>query len=252
MFKLRILFLVVLASLISLAASAASNRVEADQELLILKGNKRSDLIKLSNPVDDIAYVETHVVEVTFDENGNEQLELVEGEGKKDSIIVIPEKGLVPPKSSVQFRVVKTAESVVKDRYFKVRFVPVTNKKLESPNSKDKVNSGIFISIATSGFVAISNEDSQPDIISTVDNGILTLKNNGNGVGTLTNCTLCSEEEDLDCKIFNDIRMIPNRERTFDVGDVGIDMTSVVFNCDLNNGIGISKYVHEQDFLSKN
>lgn len=229
MSKLLSLIIVSWATLLLAApVRAASNKVDVQQDLVILDDATRTGLLRVSNTSNEIAYLDTHVVEVTYDDNDKEILTLVEGAQKKNGVIVIPDKGIVPPKTSVMYRVLYTGDTIVGDRYFKVRFVPVISHE---PNKKNiglsEIKSGVFISLASSGYVAVKSNDGKPLLNSRwIPGKGVEIKNVGTSIGLLNNCQLC-DSNGINCMTTNQLRVRPNTSKMISVESV----ESVVFRC---------------------
>ena len=79
------------------SALAATNQVTVPQTTAILTVDNPSEVIQIKNRQQSVAYVQSHVVEVFIDKDGNESFDAIDGIKKANAVVALPEKFIISP-----------------------------------------------------------------------------------------------------------------------------------------------------------
>lgn len=208
---LNILVLLVL-SLVSISPVFASvSIVKGPTKLAILTDDAPSQVLHVRNPdKKNVAYVELEVYELDVS-NGGQEASKVEGKMRGNSLAVLPNKLVIPPNGLGSFRLFFTGNKApVKDRYFKIRYVPIDGRSAEGAG-EDGTDAILFFSIATASYAAVIRDDPIYAFdISKKDSGVF-IENSGNSVFTVNDCNVCAGSGR--CSVLSQIRVLPGVNR---------------------------------------
>lgn len=223
--KITLLFLL---SVFGFYAHSEILQVNVSNNMTVLDSNGiKSSLIQVSNPDEHIPrYVKIGVyyIDPTTIGTGNEKTIEVKGELRKDHIVTLPDKIIIPPAGRTNVRVVYTGGKLEKDNNYKVRFYPITELEFKGGDDKDHIESSLFFSISSTAFVTVSK--SEPNyLLEHLGNKI---KNSGDSLMLLQNCKVCRGNH---CKAFDEFRLPPNR--SVDFSRLNQDEGELTWTCEL-------------------
>ena len=203
-------FLLLLSIIYSGVVASSVVQLASKNAMTLLAEESESKLISVSNLNDEeMAYVRVDVVEVILDEKSYEvETRKIEPDELEENIVVVPSKLVIPAGSKANVRVINMTSAVTKDRFYKVRFIPITNYEFNGDVSGNKNNNSVFFSISSSSFVTVLNQEVEYKYLSTEQS----ITNTGTGLMLLENCNICDEK---DCKIFEELRLPINRKIRF-------------------------------------
>ncbi|CAK1796147.1 putative fimbrial protein TcfA [Vibrio crassostreae] len=150
------------------------------------------------------AFVLSSVLEL---KNPGETEELLEEVSYQNAPVIIPDKIVIPAKSSkrVKFVLPKTYKKD-KDRVFRISFSPVTPKvedgfELSKLDLEQYTTSGLTLNVGIGFLVIVPRSDPQPDLkVAINQDGQLSFDNIGNTLIHIKEMEIC--REDGDCKVF--------------------------------------------------
>lgn len=213
-------FIILLLLLFLRTASAESNQVSVPQTTAILSKEVNSQVIKVKNYQESVAYVQANVYEVLIDSEGKESYIKIEKEKKDNGVIALPEKFIISPKGSSNVRLLYTGDNLEnKDRYFKIRFTPIVKAQYFSKQNK-KIDSHVFVSITSTTFAVVPKSNPNPNVQWTKIKNGLKVKNIGDSIALLQSCKICVK---LNCSSESEKRLIKNREIEFKLNDEQIN-----------------------------
>ncbi|WP_019613868.1 hypothetical protein [Psychromonas ossibalaenae] len=201
-----------LALFFTAGAAASVKTVTVPQEMTVLTSDNSSSVLKIrSADKTEPTYIKASVFEV--DESsigtGKEILTPVEGELKKNGLVVQPEKFAMAPGGSSTVRLIYTGKEARQDRYFKIRFQPVLKYDLIGEAEKDEaLDANLFFSITSTGFAVVPKK--QPEYAHTVSSADFTtdITNVGDSLMLLQDCTVCVDSA---CISETEKRLTPGR-----------------------------------------
>lgn len=190
-----------------------------------MSANQSSFLKRIHNGGTSTAFVKVEIKEIFYEKNADareEPLKIVEG-GTRDGLVASPARLIVPAKGTQGTRLLYTGDRS-KERYFRVRFLPVVPEKEDKfavsdseRETYEKDMSAGFNVMAGYGmvfFVRPANTRFDTEIDNTANNYKVT--NNGNSVVVIDAFKDCSATNEDDCKPTRKIHLIPERDFAFD------------------------------------
>jgi len=190
-----------------------------------MKGDQSTYLKRIHNGGTSTAFVKIEIKEIFYQQNGNsreEPLKSVDG-STRDGLVASPARLIVPAKGTQGTRLLYTGDRS-KERYFRVRFLPVVPEKEDKfavsdteRETYEKEMSAGFNVMAGYGvvfFVRPSNTRFDTKIDNTA-NGYQ-VKNNGNSVVVIDSFKDCSAKNEDDCKPTRKVHLIPGHDFAFD------------------------------------
>lgn len=187
-------------------------------------GNKSSYLKRIHNGGTSTAFVKIEIKEIFYEKNGEsreEPLKTVEG-STRDGLVASPARLIVPAKGTQGTRLLYTGDRS-KERYFRVRFLPVVPEKEDKfaiaeseRESYEKSMSAGFNVMAGYGsvfFVRPADTRFDTKIDNTADR--YKVQNNGNSVVVIDAFKDCSAKNEDECKPTKKIHLIPGHDFAF-------------------------------------
>jgi P pilus assembly chaperone PapD len=190
-----------------------------------MKGDQSTYLKRIHNGGTSTAFVKIEIKEIFYQQNGNsreEPLKSVDG-STRDGLVASPARLIVPAKGTQGTRLLYTGDRS-KERYFRVRFLPVVPEKEDKfavsdteRETYEKEMSAGFNVMAGYGmvfFVRPANTRFDTRIDNTA-NGYQ-VKNNGNSVVVIDSFKDCSAKNEDDCQPTKKVHLIPGHDFAFD------------------------------------
>jgi len=177
----------------------------------ILSG-KSAVLKRVRNIGDEPAFVRVDLLEIVY-KDGKPIEEALPGEGVRQ-LIASPSRLVIGANGVQATRLVFIGERD-KERYFRVRYVPVTPEADEVPLAfKDRIDAGVSVvtGFGTILFVSPSSTVYKTDVSRKA--GILLVKNNGNATVILDYLEVC-DGSGKNCSQPGKIHILPGSERAF-------------------------------------
>ncbi|MFS2198664.1 molecular chaperone [Pseudomonas sp. Pseusp3] len=187
--------------------------------------NQSSFLKRIHNGGTSTAFVKIEIKEIFYEKNADsreEPLKIVEG-STRDGLVASPARLIVPAKGTQGTRLLYTGDRS-KERYFRVRFLPVVPEKEDKFAVSDtereiyeKDMSAGFNVMAGYGmvfFVRPANTRFDTKIDNTADR--YQLKNNGNSVVVIDSFKDCAAKNEDDCKPTKKVHLIPGNDFAFE------------------------------------
>ncbi|QXH63494.1 molecular chaperone [Pseudomonas azerbaijanorientalis] len=190
-----------------------------------MKGDQSTYLKRIHNGGTSTAFVKIEIKEIFYQQNGNsreEPLKSVDG-STRDGLVASPARLIVPAKGTQGTRLLYTGDRS-KERYFRVRFLPVVPEKEDKfavsdteRETYEKEMSAGFNVMAGYGMVFFV----RPSVIrfdTKIDNtaNAYQVKNNGNSVVVIDSFKDCSAKNEDDCQPTRKVHLIPGHDFAFD------------------------------------
>lgn len=190
-----------------------------------MKSDQSNYLKRIHNGGTSTAFVKIEIKEIFYEKNGKsreEPLKTVEGSAR-DGLVASPARLIVPAKGTQGTRLLYTGDRS-KERYFRVRFLPVVPEKEDKfavaeseRESYEKSMSAGFNVMAGYGMVFfVRPKTTRFDTKIDNTSGRYQLKNNGNSVVVVDSFKDCSAKNEEDCKPTKKIHLIPGHDFAFD------------------------------------
>jgi hypothetical protein len=190
-----------------------------------MRGNQSSYLKRIHNGGTSTAFVKIEIKEIFYEKNGEsreEPLKIVEG-STRNGLVASPARLIVPAKGSQGTRLLYTGDRI-KERYFRVRFMPVVPEKedkfaiaeSERESYEKSMSAGFNVMAGYGSVFFVRPADIQFDTkIDNTANGYQ-VKNNGNSVVIIDSFKDCSAKNEDDCKPTQKVHLIPGHDFAFD------------------------------------
>lgn len=188
-------------------------------------GNQSSYLKRIHNSGTSTAFVKIEIKEIFYEKNApsrEEPLKIVKG-STRDGLVASPARLIVPAKGTQGTRLLYTGDRS-KERYFRVRFLPVVPEKEDQfavseaeRELYDKNMSAGFNVMAGYGMVFfVRPADTRFD--TQFDNTAVRyrVKNNGNSVVVVDAFKDCSIKNEDECAPTKKVHLIPGHDFAFD------------------------------------
>jgi P pilus assembly chaperone PapD len=190
-----------------------------------MKGDQSTYLKRIHNGGTSTAFVKIEIKEIFYQQNGSsreEPLKSVDG-STRDGLVASPARLIVPAKGTQGTRLLYTGDRS-KERYFRVRFLPVVPEKEDKfavsdteRETYEKEMSAGFNVMAGYGMVFFV----RPSVIrfdTKIDNtaNAYQVKNNGNSVVVIDSFKDCSAKNEDDCQPTRKVHLIPGHDFAFD------------------------------------
>jgi len=190
-----------------------------------MKSDQSTYLKRIHNGGTSTAFVKVEIKEIFYQQNGKsreEPLKSVDG-STRDGLVASPARLIVPANGTQGTRLLYTGDRS-KERYFRVRFLPVVPEKEDKfavsdteRETYEKEMSAGFNVMAGYGMVffvrpATTRFDTQIDNTA----GRYQLKNNGNSVVVIDSFKDCAAKNEDDCKPTKKVHLIPGHDFSFD------------------------------------
>ncbi len=173
-----------------------------------LDGDKGTYLKRVFNAGDSTAFVRISIMEIFYDEQGNisEQPLKDRGDSSKDGLIASPARLIVPANGMQSTRLLFLGDRS-RERYFRVRFVPVMPEKedefavseQERAEYKEKLTAGVNVLAGYGTVFFVRPNDTKFN--SVIDNSAqqYRIRNNGNTVVVVDEFKDCAINSETDC-----------------------------------------------------
>jgi hypothetical protein len=190
-----------------------------------MRGNQSSYLKRIHNGGTSTAFVKIEIKEIFYEKNGEsreEPLKIVEG-STRNGLVASPARLIVPAKGSQGTRLLYTGDRS-KERYFRVRFMPVVPEKedkfaiaeSERESYEKSMSAGFNVMAGYGSVFFVRPADIQFDTkIDNTANGYQ-VKSNGNSVVIIDSFKDCSAKNEDDCKPTQKVHLIPGHDFAFD------------------------------------
>ena len=191
-----------------------------------LDGDKSTYLKRVFNGGDSTAFVKVNVLEIVYDADGTSReipLATQAGSSARDGLMASPARLIVPANGMQGTRLLYMGERD-KERYFRVRFVPVVPEKEdefavsagEREDYKKSLSAGVNVLAGYGTIFFVRPKETRFD--SVVDNGAnrYQVRNNGNTVVVIDEFKDCSVKSEQDCQPTTQNHIMPGRTFSFD------------------------------------
>jgi len=187
----------------------------------------RSTLLKrLRNSGDSTAFVKVSVAELVYDSDGtvrevDQETLPMEARG----LIVSPARLIVPARGMQAVRLLYRGERV-KERYFRLRFIPVMPEQndgfavseVETQRYKESFKAGVNVLTGYGTLLFVTPSESSYDTPVEQKSGRMVVSNNGNATVVLDHFRQCDRSGDT-CDAAVKHHLLPGRTREFTVAD---------------------------------
>lgn len=201
---LRITALILLMSITRVANAIPEINIGAMYELI--DGDKSTLLKRVRNHGDNTAFVRVEVREITYTSDGKKQETRIDAQdaakGNVDGLIFTPGRMIIPAKGMQSGRLVVTG-SRDRERYYRVRFIPVMPKdknefgqsQKEFNDYSAKVNAGVSVLTGYGVMVIVHPKNPQyKTVVETQGNKII-VRNQGNSSISLEDIKQCQSDK---------------------------------------------------------
>jgi len=191
-----------------------------------LDGDKSTYLKRLFNSGDSTAFVRVNILEILYNEDGTSRevpLTNQAGAVARDGLMASPARLIVPANGMQGTRLLYIGERD-KERYFRVRFVPVVPEKEDefavSVEEREQYRKGLSAGInvlagyGTIFFVRPSN--TRFDSVITDAPGKYAIRNDGNSVVIIDEFKDCASKSESDCQPTTKHHILAGRTFQFD------------------------------------
>lgn len=190
-----------------------------------MKGNQSSYLKRIYNGGTSTAFVKVEIKEIFYQQNGasrEEPLKSVDG-STRDGLVASPARLIVPVKGTQGTRLLYTGDRS-KERYFRVRFLPVVPEKedkfavseAERVTYEKEMSAGFNVMAGYGMVFFVRPTTALFDTQVNNTAGRYQLKNNGNSVVVIDSFKDCSAKNQEDCKPTQKVHLIPGHDFSFD------------------------------------
>jgi hypothetical protein len=175
-----------------------------------LEGDKSTYLKRVFNGGDSTAFVKVNILEIIYDADGTSReipLQAQADASARDGLMASPARLIVPANGMQGTRLLYMGERE-KERYFRVRFVPVVPEKEDefavSPEEREDYKKGMSAGVnVLAGYGTVffvRPKDTRYD--SVIDNAgsQYQIRNNGNTVVVIDEFKNCSAKNEQDCQ----------------------------------------------------
>jgi P pilus assembly chaperone PapD len=175
-----------------------------------LDGDKSTFLKRVFNGGDSTAFVKVNILEILYDADGKSQevpLQSNADGSSRDGLMASPARLIVPANGMQGTRLLYMGERD-RERYFRVRFVPVVPEKEdafalsseEQEDYKKSLSAGVTVLAGYGAVFFVRPKETRFD--SAVENATSTyrIRNNGNSVVVIDEFKDCAVKNDQDCQ----------------------------------------------------
>lgn len=174
-----------------------------------LDGDKSTYLKRIFNSGDSTAFVKVNVLEIIYDADGQPQEVPVQNAtdgASRNGVMASPARLIVPAKGMQGTRLLYMGERD-RERYFRVRFVPVVPEKEdeflvsseEREDYKKTLSAGVNVMTGFGIVFFVRPKDARYDTVINDTPGRYELRNNGNTVLVVDEFKSCSVTKETDC-----------------------------------------------------
>ncbi|MHC8368386.1 molecular chaperone [Pseudomonas sp. ZT5P21] len=174
-----------------------------------LDGDKSTYLKRVFNSGDSTAFVKVNVLEIVYDADGKPQevpVETAADGASRNGVMASPARLIVPAQGMQGTRLLYLGERD-RERYFRVRFVPVVPAKEdeflisheEREDYKKTLSAGVNVMTGFGTVFFVRPKDARYDTVINDTPGRYELRNNGNTVLVIDEFKSCSLADEADC-----------------------------------------------------
>lgn len=174
-----------------------------------LDGDKSTYLKRVFNSGDSTAFVKVNVLEIVYDAEGKPQEIPVENAAdgaSRNGVMASPARLIVPAQGMQGTRLLYMGERD-RERYFRVRFVPVVPEKEdefvvsseEREDYKKTLSAGVNVMTGFGIVFFVRPKDARYDTVINDTPGRYEVRNNGNTVLVIDEFKSCSMSKETDC-----------------------------------------------------
>ncbi|MHC8331544.1 molecular chaperone [Pseudomonas sp. LB3P25] len=175
-----------------------------------LDGDKSTYLKRVFNGGDSTAFVKVNILEILYDADGKSQEVPLKTQGDgsaRDGLMASPARLIVPANGMQGTRLLFMGERD-KERYFRVRFVPVVPEKEdefavsseEREDYKKTLSAGVNVLAGYGAVFFVRPKDARFDSAIENTGGTYRIRNNGNTVVVIDEFKDCSVKNEQDCQ----------------------------------------------------
>ncbi|WP_415773413.1 molecular chaperone [Pseudomonas sp. LB3P38] len=175
-----------------------------------LDGDKSTFLKRIFNGGDSTAFVKVNILEILFDADGTARevpLKTQADKSARDGLMASPARLIVPANGMQGTRLLYMGERD-KERYFRVRFVPVVPEKEdefavsseEREDYKKSLSAGVTVLAGYGTVFFVRPKDTRFDSVIENSPGNYRIRNNGNTVVVIDEFKDCSVKNEQDCQ----------------------------------------------------
>ncbi|KIF63050.1 MULTISPECIES: pilus assembly protein [Pseudomonas] len=191
-----------------------------------LDGNKSTYLKRVFNSGDSTAFVKVNVLEIVYDAEGKPQevpLENAADGGSRDGVMASPARLIVPAEGMQGTRLLYMGERT-RERYFRVRFVPVVPEKEdafvvgdeEREDYAKSMSAGVNLMTGFGTILFVRPKDTRFQTTVEENDRRYELRNNGNSVVIVDEFKSCSLSNDTDCGAVTKHHVLAGKSFGFD------------------------------------
>jgi hypothetical protein len=219
------LFLLTLLSACCMAANAGP-QINVGTVYDYLDGDKSTYLKRVFNSGDSTAFVKVSVFEIVYDAEGKPQevpVETAADGASRNGVMASPARLIVPAKGMQGTRLLFLGERD-RERYFRVRFVPVVPEKEdeflvsqeEREDYKKTLSAGVNVMTGFGTVFFVRPKEARYDTVIDDTPGRYVVRNNGNTVLVVDEFKSCSLADESDCGATTKHHVMAGRTFEFD------------------------------------
>ena len=191
-----------------------------------LDGDKSTYLKRVFNGGDSTAFVKVNILEILYDSEGKSQevpLKTHADGQSRDGLMASPARLIVPANGMQGTRLLYMGERD-RERYFRVRFVPVVPEKEdefavsgeEREDYKKSLSAGVTVLAGYGAVFFVRPKDARFASVIENDAAQYRIRNNGNTVVVIDEFRDCSLKNEQDCQPTTKHHILAGRTFTFD------------------------------------
>jgi len=203
----RLIFLCAMSAFCQVANSGPQINVGTVYDYL--DGEKSTYLKRVFNSGDSTAFVKVNVLEIVYDNDGQPRevpvVSAADG-ASRNGLMASPARLIIPTQGMQGTRLLYMGERD-RERYFRVRFVPVVPEKEdefvvsseEREDYRKTLSAGVNVMTGFGTVFFVRPKDARYDTVLNDTGGRYEVRNNGNTVLVVDEFKSCSQEKETDC-----------------------------------------------------
>jgi len=222
---MRMNYLLALCALCGSSLSQAAPNISVGVFYDYLDGDKTTYLKRVFNGGDSTAFIKVAVMEIIYNPDGtSEEVELKSNADNtaRDGLMATPARLIIPANGMQGTRLLYLGERE-KERYFRLRFVPVVPEKDDefAVSSEDReayknsLSAGVTVLAGFGTVFFVRPQDTRFDTQAEDRDGEYGLRNEGNSVVVVDEFKDCSSAELQDCQPTTKNHILPGRAFSF-------------------------------------
>lgn len=191
-----------------------------------LEGDRSTYLKRVFNGGDSTAFVKINILEIVYDADGtSREIPLLNqtDTNTRDGLMASPARLIVPANGMQGSRLVFMGERE-KERYFRVRFIPVVPEKEdefavaedEREDYKKGLSAGVNVLAGYGTVFFVRPKEARFDSVISNEPGKYEIRNNGNSVVVIDEFRDCLAKNEADCQPTTKHHIMPGRTFQFD------------------------------------